>query len=368
MFETSHVLITGAAGLIGASVARVLVEAGVRVTGMDDLSAGRKERLAPLMGSADADLFRFAEGDVRDRDLLLRTVLDRSMGPVTSVLHLAGRVGVRRVLQDPVACEEENLELGRSVAAVIRHARGQGRTLRAVAASTSEVYAESDEPLSEASSLRPLVAEGRWRYAASKRAAEEVLDRVVKDAVHLRFFNVVGPGQDGGSGMVLPRFIEAAREGRPLRIHGAGSQVRTFAHVDAVARDVAALAAPEAFLHMEALDGFRGALNIGGTARTSILGLGAEVLRALEASTGKASAGYELVDPSVDVGGNFEDVQHRVPDLQKLFSLGLASRRHGSAPWSLEAMVRDAVERHTGSLAIGAAVYPGTAACELPVS
>jgi nucleoside-diphosphate-sugar epimerase len=197
MFETSHVLITGAAGLIGASVARVLVEAGVRVTGMDDLSAGRKERLAPLMGSAHADLFRFAEGDVRDRDLLLRTVLDRSMGPVTSVLHLAGRVGVRRVLQDPVACEEENLELGRSVAAVIRHARGQGRTLRAVAASTSEVYAESDEPLSEASSLRPLVAEGRWRYAASKRAAEEVLDRVVKDAVHLRFFNVVGPGQDG---------------------------------------------------------------------------------------------------------------------------------------------------------------------------
>ena len=376
MFETSHVLVTGAAGLIGASVAKVLLEEGVRVTGLDDLSAGRRERLDPLSspeggserGRSHADSFRFVEGDVRDRDLLLRTVLDSSMGPVTSVLHLAGRVGVRRVLQDPVACEEENLELGRSVAAVIRHARGQGRALRVVAASTSEVYAESEEPLSEASTLRPLVAVGRWRYAASKRAAEEVLDHVVKDAIHLRFFNVVGPGQDGGSGMVLPRFIEAAREGRPLRIHGAGSQIRTFAHVDAVARDVAALAAPEAFVNTKALEGFHGALNVGGTARTSILGLGDEVLRAVEAATGRPSAGYELVDPSVDVGGNFEDVRHRVPNLQRLLSLGLASRRLGSAPWSLEAMVRDAVERHGAPSAVGAAVHPGTAACELPVS
>ncbi|QDV06790.1 UDP-glucose 4-epimerase [Planctomycetes bacterium Poly30] len=380
MRDTSHVLITGAAGLIGSSVARVLRDRGVRVTGLDDLSAGHLKRLDPLMEAPEGDGFRFLEGDVRDRDRLLQVMLGGPLGPVTSVLHLAGRVGVRRFLQDPVACEEENLDLGRSVAAAVRHARGQGRTLRVIAASTSEVYAESDQPLSEKSPLRPLVAEGRWRYAASKLAAELVLDRVVHDAVHLRFFNVVGPGQDGGSGMVLPRFIEAARSGQPLRIHGQGTQVRTFAHVDAVSLDVAALAAPEAFPHSSALADFRGALNVGGFARTTILGLAEEVARAVAHAGGVARAPLQFVDPSVDVGENFEDVHHRVPDLGELRSLGLGSRRLGSAAWSLEEIIRDVVHRHPS--ARGDSVpkdHPGTerkpdvkgaqaVPCELPVS
>lgn len=384
MLETSHVLITGAAGLIGASVARVLVDQGVRVTGLDDLSAGRIERLEPLLADGIGS-FRFLKGDVRDRDLLLRALLGGDAGaspngapdhgPVTSILHLAGRVGVRRVLMDPQGCEEENLDLGRSVAAAVRLARGQGRVVRVVAASTSEVYAESDQPLSESSVLRPLVAEGRWRYAASKRAAEEVLDRVVKGAVHLRFFNVVGPGQDGGSGMVLPRFIEAARRGEALRVHGRGTQVRTFAHVDAVARDVAALAAPEVMARHRSLEEFEGPLNLGGAARATILELAEEVRSAVASATGSPPAHLELVDPIVDVAGNFEDVRHRVPDLGRLRSLGLASAGIGSAPWSLTEIVRDTVQRHVapgqGHPAGDAAGHPSPwrdTPCELPVS
>ena len=366
MSDTPHVLITGAAGFIGASVARVLVAAGVRVTGLDDLSAGRRDRLAPLLsgslqaGASEASggFFRFVEGDVRDRDLLLETILSESGSPVDSVLHLAGRVGVRRVLQDPMGCEEENLEGAKSLAAAVRLARGRGRSIRVVAASTSEVYAESPDPLSESSALRPVVAEGRWRYAASKRVAEEVLDRVLGGAVHLRFFNVVGPGQDAASGMVLPRFIEAARQGEALRIHGSGSQVRTFAHVDAVARDVAVLAAPRAFIGCEAAAAFQGPLNIGGTAQATIAELAELVARAAALHSGLSPAPRVFVDPSVDVAGNFEDILHRVPDLRCLRTLGLAAERWGSAPWLLEDIVQDAVQRH-GS---------GALACELPVS
>ncbi len=350
MLETPHVLITGVAGFIGASVAKVLVEAGVRVTGLDDLSAGRIERLEGL----EASRFRFIEADVRDRELLLHSLLGGAFGPATAVLHLAGRVGVRRVLMDPEACEEENLEGGRAIAAAVRHARGQGRKLRVVAASTSEVYAESSAHLSESSALRPLVAEGRWRYAASKRAAEEVLDRVLKDAVHLRFFNVVGPGQDSTSGMVLPRFIEAARRGEPLRIHGEGTQVRTLAHVEAVARDVAALAAPGAFPHTDAIARFRGPLNVGGSAKTTILGLAETVVANVAMADGAPPAELQVVDPSIDVAGNFEDVRHRVPDLTTLQSLGLASPRFGSAAWSLEDLVSDAVRRHAAGATVGA--------------
>lgn len=355
MHDRSHVLITGAAGFIGSSVARVLVEAGVRVTGLDDLSAGRIERLDGFSRGAPFD---FVQGDVRDRDLLLQTLLGASGAPVDSVLHLAGRVGVRRVLSDPIGCEEENLDGARSVAAAVRLARGQGRDLRVVAASTSEVYAESSEPLSEASALRPLVAEGRWRYAASKRASEDVIDRMLAGAIHLRFFNVVGPGQDAASGMVLPRFIEAARRGEALRIHGRGQQVRTFAHVDAVARDVAVLAAPWAFARAARAARFQGPLNVGGTARATIAELAEQVAQAVALQTGQGLAPMELVDPSVDVAGNFEDVHHRVPDLGRLRSLGLAAEAFQSAPWELEEILADAVQRH------GSDALP----CELPVS
>ncbi len=376
MFDTHHVLITGAAGFIGASVARVLVDAGVRVTGVDDLSAGRRERLEPLTdpstGRHDGSLFRFEEADVRDREKLLHTILDGTESPVDSVLHLAGRVGVRRVLEDPMGCEEENLEGASSLAAAVRLARGQGRTIRVVAASTSEVYAESSEPLSESSALRPVEAEGRWRYAASKRASEEVIDRVLPGAIHVRFFNVVGPGQDAASGMVLPRFIEAAKAGEPLRIHGRGSQVRTFAHVDAVARDVAVLAAPGAFAGTGRVAAFEGALNVGGLAKATIAELAEQVADAVALHTGQRPALREFVDPSVDVGKNFEDVLHRVPDLSRLRGLGLGSSRtgvpvrgdelsvdsFGSAPWGLAEIVADAVQRH-GSSAL---------ACESPVS
>ena len=342
-------------------MARVLVKAGVRVTGLDDLSAGRRDRLDPLLGEADGSpspLFRFVEGDVRDRELLLAQILGEIDAPVDSVLHLAGRVGVRRVLRDPMGCEEENLDGAKSLAAAVRFARGQGRSIRVVAASTSEVYAESSELLSESSTLRPVVAEGRWRYAASKRVAEEVIDRVLDDAVHLRFFNVVGPGQDAESGMVLPRFIEAARKGEALRIHGRGTQVRTFAHVDAVARDVAVLAAPGAFTGSDAAAAFQGPINIGGMAKATIAELAEHVTRAVAVHTGLSPAPKEFVDPSVDVAGNFEDVHHRVPDLRVLRTLGLAAERRGSAPWDLADIVADAVQRHAS----------GALACELPVS
>ncbi|MEM8710584.1 MAG: NAD-dependent epimerase/dehydratase family protein [Planctomycetota bacterium] len=358
MRHAPHVLITGAAGFIGSATASVLLREGVRVTGLDDLSAPlASARMARLsadhsttgMVSVQRGGWRFAEQDVRDRESLLDLVLggpDDAFGPVDAILHLAGRVGVRRVLEDPVGCEAENLDAGRAVAAVVRQARGRGRRLRVLAASTSEVYAESSQPLSEDSNLRPLVAEGRWRYAASKLAAERSLDQAGGGVVHLRFFNVVGPGQDADSGMVLPRFIEAARAGVSLPVHGHGRQVRTLAHVDAVARDLAALTAPEAFVGTARILGFAGPLNVGGTARTTIGGLAELVAQAVAAETGRPVAAQRLVDPSIDVGGNFEDVRHRVPDLTRLRSLGLASEGFGSQPWSLESLVRDTVQRH----------------------
>lgn len=334
MSSAPPILVTGAAGFIGAEVCAVLTRAGRRVIGVDDLSAGQAARIAGL----SPERFEFVRGDVRDRALMAGLLAEAP----SAVLHLAARVGVRTVLEDPMGCELENLEGARVLAEVLA---GAPRAPRVVAASTSEVYAESAEPLSESSPLRPARAEGRWRYAASKRRAEEVLDEagLARRPLHLRFFNVVGPGQDASSGMVLPRFVEAARDGRPLEVYGSGAQVRTFAHVEAVARDVAALTAPETLAASRGADlrDATGALNVGGTARTTIADLADLVVR-----LGASASEVQRRDPRRAVAANFEEVHRRVPDLGRARALGLASSELGSEPWALEALVRDTLRRH----------------------
>ena len=330
------VLVTGAAGFIGAAVTRRLAERGVRVIALDDLSAGDASRLDGL----DAEL---VVGDVRDRALLADLLAERP----SAVLHLAARVGVRTVLAAPGACEAETVAGAEALRDALAAASRAGAPApRLIAASTSEVYAESASPLREDSSLRPLRAAGRWRYAASKRRAESILDgaSAAAPALHLRFFNVVGPGQDARSGMVLPRFVESALRGAPLPVHGTGAQVRTFAHVDAAAADIARLTRPDAFADELGAGGVRriagaaGPLNVGGTARTTIRGLAERVLELGGAARGGR---LEFLDPRDAVSPRFEEVDHRVPDLARLAALGL-----GRAPWSLDAIVADALARH----------------------
>ncbi|MEM1450773.1 MAG: NAD-dependent epimerase/dehydratase family protein [Planctomycetota bacterium] len=346
MTDAKLALVTGAAGFIGAAVTRRLVGLGARVIGVDDLSAGDPERLEGLPG----DLFRSIEGDCTDAELLDDLLAERP----AAVLHLAGRVGVRRVLDDPELCEAENLAAGAALGAALRRAAEAGRAVpRVLAASTSEVYADAAVPLAETSTLRPTRATGRWRYAASKRACEEVLDDAVREVrridasvrepLHLRFFNVVGPGQDGSTGMVLPRFVEAALGGAPLEIHGAGASVRTFAHVDAVAEDLAALTLPDLAAPEQrraALTGASGPLNLGGTASATAIQLARTVAAAARARTGRVSALLH-VDPRRAVSANFVEVAFRVPDLARARGLGLVAE-----PWTLDAIVEDALERH----------------------
>ena len=339
MHRPPTVLVTGAAGFIGAAVTERLLAAGARVLALDDLSAGDPARLEALA----RDGLEVVHGDASD-GALLGELLREAPG---AVVHLAGRVGVRTVLADPEACERENVELGAAVAeAIARRASGPSRP-RVLAASTSEVYAESSNPLSEESALRAAEAVGRWRYAASKLASEEAFDAALdgsgQGAVHLRFFNVVGPGQDGSTGMVLPRFVEAARAGAPLTVHGEGESVRTFAHVESVAADIAALALPDLLADGPAAARcarFEGALNLGGTARATVLELAREVGRAAE-RRGAPPASIVHVDPRVTVSPRFAEVHHRVPDLSRVRALGLCA-----APWTLADLVDDVVVRH----------------------
>jgi len=159
--------------------------------------------------------------------------------------------------------------------------------------------------------------------------------------VHLRFFNVVGPGQDAARGFVLPRFVEAARARLPLQIYGDGRSLRTYAHVDEVAATLAGLAShptvPE------------GPLNVGGRARASVLDLADAV-----AASSPVPVELELVDPTDELGERFEEVRARMPRLERLASLGC-----GVPSMSLREIVADTMARHAALPASG----EGRAAC-----
>ncbi len=313
------VLITGGAGFIGAALARALGERGRAVTVVDDESAGSFERLAGALG-------------VRCRPSVTVALSSASREEFDCVVHLAARVGVGPVVRDPEACRDHNVTVTQELAAAL-HRVQEGVRPRVFAASSSEVYLPSSGPLREDDAVRSETDGGRWAYAAAKVACERMLEEAALGCganapVHLRFFNVVGPGQDSAHGMVLPTFVEHALAGLPIPVHGDGRSVRTFAHVDEVAQTLCDLIG---LAHVEG-----GPLNIGGTARASVMEV-AECVLALSGSR----AGIVHVDPRRVVGPAFEDVAWREPDLTRLGSLGV-----GVPSRSLEAIVADTLERH----------------------
>jgi UDP-glucose 4-epimerase len=221
-----RVLVTGAAGFIGANLCRELLARRqvTKVVGLDDFSSGYLDNLA----SADVELIT---GSILDRPLLQDLVDDAD-----AVVHLAARPSVLRSLQDPLASHESNAT---GSLHVVEACRQRSRYL--VAASSSSVYGSVPTlPKHEDLATRPLSP-----YAASKLAGEAYLLAYSAafglPALALRFFNVYGPLQAAGHAYaaVIPAFIDAAIRHQPLVIHGDGQQTRDFTFVGSVVQVLA---------------------------------------------------------------------------------------------------------------------------------
>lgn len=343
-------LVTGGAGFLGERLVAALLARGHPVTVVDDLSNGLPGRLNAWLGHPSLAVRRL---DVADGRALRALVAARS--PFAALVHLAARVGVRRVLADPDGCRRSSARAARALVEALAVLPRAERP-RVFAASSSEVYRPSVGPLREGSPLRSVRDRGRWAYAAGKLLAEGVLDRADwasgREPVHLRLFNVVGPGQDARTGMVLPTFVEQALAGGPLTVHGTGDQRRSFAHVDDVAATLCAL--------IEAPDLPSGPLNVGGGAECSVLELAHAVLRA---ASGRRPAVLVHVDPRCQLDPGFEEVRERAPCLERC-------RRHapGTGARSLEAIVADTVARHVHLRRGARAPFLGELACASPAS
>jgi len=233
-----RILITGGAGFIATTLARELVDAN-EIVAVDNFHRDA------LTGTdlADHPNFTLHQGDVLDGALLAE--LARG---ATHVVHCAAIAGVDRVRESPVRTMRVNV-IGTYNA--LEAALATAETLeRFVDFSTSEVFGTHAFRVSEGQvSTIGSVGEARWTYAVSKLAGEHMAhayhDELGLPAVTVHPFNVYGPNQVGEGAISV--FITAALEGRDLRIHGDGSQIRAWCYVsDMVAGVLACLERPEA--------------------------------------------------------------------------------------------------------------------------
>jgi UDP-glucose 4-epimerase len=302
------ILITGGAGFIGSHLSERLVAEGHEITVLDDLSTGRRENLASLQGS---NALRLVEGSILDDDL----VQDLASG-ADMIFHLAAAVGVKLIMDEP----------SRSI---LTNINGTENVLRAALkrktptfiASTSEVYGKATKfPFSEDDDLTIGATKNlRWSYACAKTLDEFLALAYARESdlpvVILRFFNTTGPRQTGRYGMVVPNFVQAALEGRPLMVHGNGEQSRCFGHVhDVVEALIRLMAEPKAHGQV---------FNIANDQEVTIRGLAEAVIAATGSKSEIKLVPYESVYP---VG--FEDMARRLPDVSKLQrTIGFRPRR-----------------------------------------
>lgn len=296
-----RILITGGAGFIGSHLSESLLKKKNRVMIIDDLSTGRIQNISSFQANPD---FSFAIETITNE-----AVMDRLVSECDIICHLAAAVGVDLIVNEPVEVIERNI-LGTEV--VLRLANRYRKPV--FLASTSEIYGKSEQvPFSEEDDrLLGPTTKTRWSYSSSK-AVDEFLGLSYHKQKGLpviigRFFNTIGPRQTGQYGMVVPRFVSNALQGKPLSVFGDGKQSRCFAFVtDVVDAVIALLNHPEAVGQI---------YNIGNDVEITINDLAKRVI----AMTGSQSP-IEHIPYDKAYESGFEDMKRRIPDLNKIKSL-----------------------------------------------
>ena len=223
------ILLTGAAGFIGAKTAQILIEEGFKVIGIDNLNDYYDVRLKHyrLQQLKGIDNFKFKELDIEDLASLKKLFAENN---ITAVINLAARAGVRYSLENPHIYLSTNAKGTLNLLEAMR----LYQVKKMVLASTSSLYAGQKMPFKEDLPVNQPISP----YAASKKAAEVMAYSFhyiySLDISVVRYFTVFGPA--GRPDMSVFRFIKWIDEGMPLELFGDGSQSRDFTYVDDIAR------------------------------------------------------------------------------------------------------------------------------------
>ena len=232
----ARILVTGAAGFIGAAVAERLCGRGDEVLGIDNLNdyyqvSLKQDRVAHVRDSA-SERFTFKQVDFSDWDALSSALEGESFD---SIVHLGAQAGVRYSLENPRAYVEANLMGHVNMLEVARH-RGVEHM---VYASSSSVYGGNEK--------LPFAVEDRADHPVSLYAATKKADELMSETyahlyrlplTGLRFFTVYGPW--GRPDMALWLFTDAILAGRPIKVFNEGEMWRDFTFIDDIVSGVVA--------------------------------------------------------------------------------------------------------------------------------
>jgi len=217
-----RILVTGGAGFIGSAIVRRLLTTGHEITVLDDLSSGREENLP--------EGCTLVVGSITDKAIVRKTMEGKD-----AAVHLAAMVSVPETIAKPAEAERVNA-LG---TVNVLQAALEAKAKKVVLASSAAVYGLSPTtPTKETERPSPLSP-----YAITKLAMEDYAAFYTKQGLPclcLRFFNVYGPRQQSDSqyAAAIPIFIDRARRGETITIHGDGKQTRDFIYVEDVARAI----------------------------------------------------------------------------------------------------------------------------------
>jgi UDP-glucose 4-epimerase len=296
--SSSFVLVTGGAGFIGSHLVERLLDDGKSVVIVDDFSTGSLKNLRDARKNPRLKIIRSKISDCND--------LPKLAANAEFIFHLAATVGVELVVKSALHVLESSFH----ETEILLHAAVKKST-PVLLTSTSEVYGKSAKAeFDEQDDL--LIGppnQSRWSYASAKLTDEFLALACAREKklpiIIARLFNTVGPRQTGRYGMVLPRFIAAAKKNEPLRVFGDGKQSRCFCLVADVV---------EALVRLKDCQKARGEIfNIGGTEEVSILELAGLVVKTL----GSRSK-IELIPYDKAYSPGFDDMRRRKPLVKKL--------------------------------------------------
>jgi UDP-glucose 4-epimerase len=293
-----NILITGVAGMIGSHLLDGLLAREYTVTGIDNLTFGKKANLAHNLANPR---FTFYPVDILDFDTLKILAKDAD-----TIVHLAA---VKKIAEKDSSMATLKVN-AKGTENVLEAARMWGR--KVIYASTSDVYGMSpDLPFSEDGDLLlgPSMVK-RWSYAVAKLYGEQLAFGYQADCglrvVVLRYFGGFSPRSSfAWSGGHIPIFIRAILEDQEVPIHGDGSQTRSMTYVDdLIDGTIAALEEEQAVGEI---------INLGSQEEMSVL----EAAKLIHRIAGTGKPLKLRFIPMQEVFGNYKDILRRIPDLRK---------------------------------------------------
>ena len=282
------VMVTGGAGFIGSHLVERLLKSGHNVDVLDDFNAFYSPLIKRANLGAVRDRIRIHEADIRDVAAVDRII---STGGYGSIIHLAGRAGVRPSIKEPRLYIDTNITGTYNLLEAAR----QAGVSRFICASSSSVYGVlKTAPFREDMALTQTISP----YAATKLATEQLCSNYSylygMRTVNLRFFTVYGPRQRPD--LAIHKFTHCIHEGKPIDQYGDGSTRRDYTYVEDIIQGVMACLTYEGQL----CDVF----NLGESQTTTLT----ELIRAIEATLGRKAIINQMPEQPGDVPLTYADI------------------------------------------------------------